>query len=188
MKKILLLIFALITTISCSHKVVTRTYTEKFEGLTQLVLASETKNVNFVEEVKKTALIFLSSNAKVEVNSSVTFDFYLDFEKDPYHINYEKKNKALDVFAPQIRVKKPVINSSTVSYPERGILVNEDREAVQILETLTDRFMVEGEEILKEQYVMDKCREKATDFFKNMSDEMSLNVKTININFAEKTQ
>ncbi len=188
MKRISLPIILLIFFLSCSNNVVTKTYTEKFEGLTQLVLASETKNVDFVEEVKKTALLFLTSNAKVKVNSSVTFDFYIDFEKDPYQIDYDKDNRALNISAPKIRVKKPVINSSTVSYPDRGILVNEDREAVQILETLTDRFIKEGEELLKEQYVMDKCREKAIEFFKDMSDDMSLNVKTVNVTFQEQEQ
>jgi len=185
MKRIILLLMLLIFSVSCSNKVVTKTYTEKFEGLTQLILASETKNVNFVETIKKTALVFLTSDAKVEVNSSVTFDFYLDFEKDPYHIDFDQKNKILNVSAPPIRVKKPVINNSTVSYPDRGIFVNEDREAVQILESLTDRFMSEGEVLLKEQYVMDKCREKAIEFFTDLCKEMSLNVKSINMSFPE---
>ncbi len=170
---------------SCAPKITTRTYTEKFEGLTQLVLASETKNVDFVETVKKTALVFLKSDAQVQVNSSVTFDFYLDFDKDSYDIKYDQKEKVLTVYAPPIRVKKPVINGSTVSYPERGLLVNEDREAIQILETLTDRFVQEGETLLTESYVRDKCNEKATAFFMDMCKEMELGCKQVKVVFSD---
>jgi len=187
MKKIALLSLSIAMLICCSPKATKKTCTERFEGLTQLVLASETKNVSFTESVKKTALMVISSNAKVEVNSSVTYDFYLDFQNDVYSIEYEQNNKTLIVNAPSIQVKKPVINSSTVSYPERGILVNEDREAVQILESLTDRFVSEGKNLLKQQYVIDKCREKAAEFFLNMSKELALQVKTVKINFPEIT-
>ncbi len=185
MKRIVITGLILLVLAGCSNKVTKKSYTERFEGLTQLVLASETKNVSFTENVKKTALLVISSNAKVEVNSSVTYDFYLDFQQDPYKIEYEQKDKTLIVNAPPIRVKKPVINSSTVSYPERGILVNEDREAVQILESLTNRFVSEGKSLLKQQYVADKCREKAAEFFMNMSKEMSLQVKAVVVNFQE---
>ena len=180
-----LLLFVIILGVACSPKMSTVTYTEKFEGLTQLVLASETRNVSFEQTVTKSALVFLKSNAVVAVNSSATFDFYLDFDQDPYDIQYDSHNKTLKVNAPPIRVKKPIINNSTVSFPERGILVNEDREAVQILESLTDRFIEEGQKLLSESYVQDKCREKAVGFFKGLASDMDLQVNKVVVSFPD---
>lgn len=179
------LLLMIVLGMACSSQMKSLTYTEKFEGLTQLVLASETRNVSFEETVTKSALVFLKSNAVVAVNSSATFDFYLDFDRDPYDIQYDKKNKTLKVNAPVIRVKKPIINSSTVSFPERGILVNEDREAVQILESLTDRFIKEGQKLLSEPYVQDKCREKAEQFFKGLCNDMDLQVNKVIVSFPD---
>ena len=185
MKKIILFSLLIITVTSCSTRVVTVTYTEKFEGLTQLVLASQTTTVNFVEDVSKSLLAIFKSHAKVQVHSSVTFDFYLDFAQDEYKARLDKKDKILFFTAPPIRVKKPVINSSTVSYPETGILVNEDKEAIQILEHLTDRFIDEGEALLKEEHVIAMCEEKLSAYLIGLSKELDYDVKTVKITFRE---
>jgi len=171
--------------LSCSTRVIQKSFPEKFEGLTQLVLASQTRNVTFTETVKKRALGIFVSKAKVQVHSNVTFDFYLDFEKDGYKIELSEDSKQMNFSAPPIRVKKPVINSSTVSYPETGLLVNEDKEAINILENLTDRFIAEGQTLLSEQRVIDMCNEKLTDYLDGLCKELGYQVDAININFYE---
>lgn len=157
---------------------------EKFEGLTQLVLASQTQNISFTETLKKRAFVVFASKALVQVESNVTFDFYMDFEKDGYQIKLNDDKTVLHVTAPPIRVKKPVINKSVVSYPQRGILVNEEKEAVAILEDLTERFIREGEKLLEEDRVKTKCNEKLTEYLLGMSKEMGYNkVEKIDIKY-----
>ncbi len=168
----------------CSKSVVKMDAPEKFEGLTQLVLASQTQNISFTETLKKRAFVVFASKAVVQVESNVTFDFYMDFEKDGYKIKLSDDKKVLHITAPPIRVKKPVINQSTVSYPQRGILVNEEKEAVAILEDLTERFIEEGEKLLEEERVRAKCNEKLSEYLLGLGKEMGYNkVETIDIEY-----
>ena len=189
MKKFVLFLLVSIIVVSCSGRMVKKvSYPEKFEGLTQLVLASQTKNITFVEDVSKSILAIFKSEAKVQVTSNVTYDFYIDFEKDGYTMNFSENGEELNFSAPQIRVKKPVINNSSVSYPATGLLVNEDREAVMILESLTERFIQEGEEMLNEPKVMNMCEEKLKTYLMGVCNKFGYaKVKTVNITFKNVT-
>lgn len=186
MKKALLLFSIVTLFIKCSPtKIVKISFTEKFEGQTQLVLASQTANIDFVEDISKSLLVFLKSDAKVKVTSNVTYDFYVDFLADEYSATLDKKDKVLYFEAPPIRVKKPVINASTVSYPETGILVNEQQEAIRILETLTDNFLDEGLALLKEPKVMAMCTEKLQDYMMGLTKEFGYKVDRVEVTFQE---
>jgi hypothetical protein len=186
MKKALLLLAAVALFLSCAPtKIVKISFTEKFEGQTQLVLASQTANIDFVEDVSKSLLGFLKSDAKVKVTSNVTYDFYVDFLADEYSATLDKKEKVLYFEAPPIRVKKPVINASTVSYPETGILVNEQQEAIRILETLTDNFIDEGLALLDDPKVMAMCTEKLQDYMMGLTKEFGYKVDRVEVTFQE---
>jgi len=188
MKKCFGLIILTFFLVSCSPKnVIKLTFTEKFEGLTQLVLASQTANVDFVEDVSKRVLGVFASHAKVKVTSNVSFDFYLDFQAEGYEASLDQKTKTLYFTAPPVRVKKPVINTSTVSYPETGLLVNEPMEAVRILESLTDRFISEGLDLLKEEKVQQKCTQQLTEFLQGWCSELGHKVENVQVNFREDT-
>ncbi|HNR68061.1 MAG TPA: hypothetical protein PKN04_07115 [bacterium] len=171
--------------VACANKSVTVSYPEKFQGLTQLTLASLTKNVSFTEEINKRVFLFFRSQARVAVTSNVTFDFYLDFEKDGYRVEFADQDKAMHFFAPPIRVKKPVINHSSVSYPASGLLINEDYEAVKILESLTDRFIEEGKKSLQDSVVIAKCHSQLHDFLLQFSQDLGYSLESIAIQFAE---
>ena len=172
--------------LSCAHqRAVHMNFTEKFEGLTQLVLASQTLNVDFTEHITKRILGIFPSNAQVKVTSNVTYDFYVDFDKEGYKAEYDKQTNTLYFSAPPIRVKKPVINASSVSFPETGILVNEEREAMAILEHLTDRFIEEGRVLLKQEHVQEKCREKCTEFLKGLTSDLGYHVEKVELSFGE---
>ncbi len=180
------LLCLLVLLMSCSpQKLVQVTFTEKFEGQTQLVLASQTANVDFIQDISKSLLVFLKSNAKVKVTSNVTYDFYVDFLQDDYKATLDKSTKTLLFEAPAIRVKKPVINASTVSYPETGILVNEPQEAVSILETLTDEFIDEGEALLQDAKVKAMCTEKLQDYMLGLCEEFGYDVESVQVTFPE---
>lgn len=180
----LLLLSAIL--MSCSqNRILHLNFTEKFEGQTQLVLASQTMNVDFTEDVSKRLLGLFPSNAKVKVVSNVTYDFYLDFEKDGYEAVLDKQSKSLQFEAPPIRVKKPVINASTVSYPETGLLVNEPQEAVKILESLTDRFIDEGLLLLEDEKVKTKCTEKLSSYLTGLVTDLGHSVEKTEITFRE---
>ena len=186
MKKALLILGLVTILINCSPtKIVKISFTEKFEGQTQLVLASQTANIDFVEDISKSLLVFLKSDAKVKVTSNVTYDFYVDFLADEYSATLDKKDKVLYFEAPPIRVKKPVINASTVSYPETGILVNEQQEAIRILETLTDNFIDEGLALLEEPKVLAMCTEKLQDYMMGLTKEFGYNVDRVEVTFQE---
>ena len=185
MKRILPFYTIILLSLFCSRHVVRVTYTEKFEGLTQLILASQTTTVTFTEDVSKRFLAIFKSHAKVRVQSSVTYDFYADFQKDVYSADYEKSKKILYFEAPPIRVKKPVINQSTVSFPETGLFVNENEEAVKILEVLTDRFIDEGMNLLKEKRIIDKCEEKLKEYLTGLCKELGYQVEKIEVSFRK---
>lgn len=154
------IVFILTNHFICSHNRVTRiSYPEKFEGLTQLILASETKILSFTDTTVQKVLGFKLGSAQVKVTSSVTFDFYLDFQQDDYTMSFNQTGDTLVFKAPSLRVKKPVINSSQVSFPEKSFLINEQEAAIQKLEKLTDEFVDEGADLLTKDYVINKCRE-----------------------------
>ena len=176
----------LVFMIACSPtRIVKLSFTEKFEGQTQLVLASQTANIDFTEDVSKSLLGILKSNAKVKVTSNVTYDFYVDFIEDDYDATLDKKERVLFFKAPPIRVKKPVINASTVSFPETGILVNEPQEAVRILETLTDNFIDEGLTLLNDPKVMAMCTEKLQDYMMGLCTEFGHKVERVDVTFQQ---
>ena len=186
MTKMALALFASLLLVSCSpQKIVKLTFTEKFEGQTQLVLASQTANVDFTQDVSKSLLGILKSNVKVKVTSNVTYDFYVDFLADSYDATLDKKEKVLNFEAPPIRVKIPVINASTVSFPETGILVNEPQEAVRILETLTDNFIGEGMALLQDPKVLAMCTEKLQGYMLGLCKEFGYDVESVVVTFRE---
>jgi hypothetical protein len=171
--------------LSCARQTTRVSYPEKFEGLTQLVLASETKTLVFTDTTVQKVLGFKISSAQVKVTSSVTFDFYLDFDKDGYSMSFSPSGDTLEFKAPPLRVKKPVINGTNVTYPQKGILINEQGEAVKKLEKLTDEFTDEGEELLREDYVGEKCREMLQNYLRDMTGKMGYPVKKVIITFRE---
>ena len=106
-----ILIIAIINVLLISScrpkKTTTVSYPEKFEGLTQLVLASETKTLVFSETSVQKVLGFKLGSAEVKVTASVTFDFYVDFDKDGYEMSFSSTGDTLTFKAPLLRVKKP---------------------------------------------------------------------------------
>ncbi len=189
MKKTLLFVSLSIFILNCAPtKIVKISFTEKFEGQTQLVLASQTANIDFIEDVSKSLLGFLKSDAKVKVTSNVTYDFYVDFLADTYDASLNKQEKILYFDAPPIRVKKPVINASTVSYPETGLLVNEQQEAIRILETLTDNFIDEGLALLDDPKVMAMCTDKLADYLMGLSNDFGYKVDSVKVTFQEQKE
>ncbi len=107
---------------------------------------------------------------------------------DDYDATLNKKEKTLYFEAPPIRVKKPVINASTVSFPETGILVNEPQEAVRILETLTDNFIDEGKALLKDPKVLGTCTEKLQDYLMSLCREFDYDVEKVEVTFRKERE
>ncbi|MBN1982455.1 MAG: hypothetical protein JW795_13060 [Chitinivibrionales bacterium] len=170
--------------LSCaSQKSVINRYPEKFEGLTQLVLASQTQTLSFTDTTVQKVMGFKIGSAQVSVKANVTFDFYLDFEKDGYSMSFNTTGDTLHFNAPFLRVKKPVINRSEVSYPEKHILINEQENAVKRLETLTDEFIDEGEALLSQEHVRNKCTEMLDAYLKDMCKKMGYTVTRVIIQF-----
>jgi hypothetical protein len=186
MKKHILLFLAVFVCIcGCAGKKTIRVYPEKLEGLTQLVLASETKTIVISDTSALKILGFTISSAKVKITSNVTYDFYLDFEKDGYRLTFSELGDTLLCEAPPIRAKKPVINSTDVSYPEKGLFNDGKAKAIERLEKLTDQFAGEGDSLLGEQALQDKCREMLTKYLADLCRKMNFTVRVIIINFRK---
>lgn len=162
-------------------------YTVEFEGLTQLILASETDHAAFTEVVRKEIFwnLIPLSQAQIQVNANVTYDFYVDFGAEGYHAEMNRASETLTFKAPAIRMKKPVFNNATVSFPEKGILINEDREAIRILENLTDRFIEYGKPLLNEDRVRNTCHDQLEAFLRGLCQNMDITVTNIVISFAD---
>lgn len=167
--------------VSCAHQKKTMVFPERFEGLTQLVLATETKNLTFTDTTVQKILGFKVGSAQIRVTANVTFDFYLDFDKDEYAMSYDEATQVLTFRAPPLRVKKPVINGAQVSYPEKSILINEEQKAIGKLETLTGEFIDEGEELVRQGYVIDKCNEMLKSYLSDLCKKLGYQVKDIKI-------
>jgi hypothetical protein len=78
-----------------------------------------------------------------------------------------------------------VINSSQVTYPSRSLLINEEKEAVAKLEKLTGEFIDDGEALLGEQYVADKCAEMLTGYLLDLCRKMGYPATTILISYRK---
>lgn len=63
------------------------------------------------------------------------------------------------------------------------VIFIKEKEAVKILENLTNRFISKGKALLNEQRVMDKCTEKLTEYLEGLCTEFGYNVNTINIKY-----
>ncbi len=171
--------------LGCAKQTTKVSYPEKFEGLTQLVLASETKNIGFTDTTVMKIVGIKIASSQIKVYSNVTFDFYVDFEQDGYTLRFSEDGQTVYVDAPPLRVKKPVINSTNVSYPEKGMLINEEAKAVEKLQKLTDEFIDDGEALLKENYVREKSTEMLHNHIADLLKKMGFSVKTIKITFRE---
>ena len=56
---------------------------------------------------------------------------------------------------------------------------SENEEAVKILEVLTDRFIDEGMNLLKEKRILDKCEEKLKEYLTGLCKELGYQVDKI---------
>jgi len=188
--KIILCLLILIFLFSCSRKTIIRkSYPQKFEGLTQLILASETTNISFSDTLTKKFLFFKLSDAVVRVDANVTFDFYLDFKNDGYQIEIDSTRDEMQFFAPPIRVKKPQYNSREVSFPDKGIFVDEEKEALKILDQLADKIIEqEGFALLQEEYVVEQCTKQLTAFLFDLCNKLNYNISSIRIIYYKKQE
>jgi hypothetical protein len=169
--------------ISCAGQREIASFPEKFEGLTQMVLATETKTMSFTDTTVGKILGFKLGSAQVRVTSSVTYDFYLDFDNDTYAMSFNQETQTLTFEAPPLRVKKPVISGTQVSYPETNFLINSQEKAVKRLESLTEEFTPEGERLVKEQYVIDKCTEMLKKYLMDLCAKLGFQVKEIVVTY-----
>lgn len=171
--------------LGCSRQTTKVSYPEKFEGLTQLVLASETKNIGFTDTTVMKIVGIKIASSRIKVYSNVTFDFYVDFEQDGYELRFSEDGRSLHVLAPPLRVKKPVINNTNVTYPEKGMLINEEAKAVEKLQRLTDEFIDDGEKLLTEEYVREKCAEMLRNHIADLLKKMGVPTPKIEVTFQE---
>ena len=176
----------LVIFVSCGKKPHIFVDEMKLEGVTQLVLASKTQTI-FIDSTIEKLKIFpgLASTAEIRVACNTTYDFYLDFDKDEYEIIFDEEKKELTMNAPAIRMKKPIVNNTEVSYLDTGLFVDEDKEALQIHQNLTDRLVEEGKQFIYEPEVRNKCREQLEKFLRELSSKYNYDVETVIINFAD---
>ena len=162
-------------------------YTMEFDGMTQLILASETDHITFSEIVTKDIFWTLIpvSEAEIKVTTNVTYDFYVDFAEEGYSAEMNRLTKVLTFNAPPIRMKKPVFNRSEVSFPERGLFVNEEAEAIRIMENLTEKFVDIGKPLLEQDRVQQTCRDELETFLRGLCANLDVEVREVAINFAE---
>ena len=151
----LLLLSVLLTAAGCrgSQESARAVGVEAVTPLAELHLVDVTQDVAFTETLSERALLFIKSEAQVRVEANVTYKYFLDLKDDGYEmvvderpVDGQKKPERVLVFRrPALRMQTPIVNRSRVTYPQRGVLVNEEAEAVAILQTLTPRLVAVGE-------------------------------------------
>jgi hypothetical protein len=149
-----LLVFCLLAAVGCrgSQESARAIGVEAVTPLAELHLVDVTQDVAFTETLSERALLFIRSEAQVRVEANVTYKYYLDLKGDGYEMSVderpvegEKRPERVLVFRrPELKMQTPIVNDSRVTYPQRGVLVNEEAEAVAILETLTPRLVEVG--------------------------------------------
>jgi hypothetical protein len=138
----------------------------------QLVVASHTGEAQFEEVVSRNLLArFVNANARIRVETRLTFDFYYDFKQDGCRITFDPRTGQGHFSGGFLRVKKPVIQKVKIFIVERSLWINEEREAVGILEHLTTRLSGLGEAWKAEPAVQEAARRGMGDFMKNLALE-----------------
>ncbi|MEL6445514.1 MAG: hypothetical protein AAFQ86_14905 [Bacteroidota bacterium] len=169
---------------------------EDVAPLTELNLAEVILDVTFTETVSERAFVFLKSDAEIRVDANVTYKYFLDFRNDGYSMaliptdslndGQRKSAQVLRFDAPPIRVQKPIVNSSEVTYPRRGLLVNEEAEAVEILEYLTERLEDFGEDKLEtDPAVQQECKASLKGYLQGIMQQTGIEIADVIVTFGQ---
>lgn len=138
----------------------------------QLVVASHTGDTQFEEVVSRRLLArFVKANARIRVETRLTFDYYFDFKRDGCRITFDPRTGRGFFSGGFLRVKKPVIQRAKILIIERSLWINEEKEAVAILEQLTSRLSGLGEAWKADPAVQAAARRGMDDFMKNLARE-----------------
>lgn len=157
---------------SCKTSPAIYAYPLKLEKVQQLVLTTKTDRISFEERIKKNILPpFLVSQALIRVDGEITVDYFLDLEHDAAKIQFHPESKEIRFTGGPIRAKRPLIVSSKVFIVEKGIWVNEEKEARLILEHLTDRLTGFGEAWLKDEAIRTNAEHSLHDFLLRFARE-----------------
>ncbi|MEM9999191.1 MAG: hypothetical protein AAF809_15915, partial [Bacteroidota bacterium] len=164
---------------------------EDVAPLIELNLAELNLDVTFTETVSERAFVFLKSDAEIRVDASVTYKYYLDFRNDGYSMALIPADslgdgaRVLRFDAPPIRVQQPIVNRSDVTYPRRGLLVNEEAEAVEILEYLSDRLVDFGQEKLDtDPAVQNECEASLKGYLQGIMQQTGIEVADVIVTFG----
>ncbi|MEL6770187.1 MAG: hypothetical protein AAFP18_03905 [Bacteroidota bacterium] len=169
---------------------------EDVAPLTELNLAEVILDVTFAETVSERAFVFLKSDAEIRVDANVTYKYFLDFRNDGYSMaliptdslndGQRESAQVLRFDAPPIRVQKPIVNSSEVTYPRRGLLVNEEAEAVEILEYLTERLEDFGEDKLEtDPAVQQECEASLKGYLQGIMQQTGIEIADVVVTFGQ---
>ncbi|MEM6782712.1 MAG: hypothetical protein AAF624_03145 [Bacteroidota bacterium] len=165
---------------------------EDVAPLTELNLAELILDVTFTETVSERAFVFLRSDAEIRVDANVTYKYFLDFRNDGYSMalipadSLGEGAQILRFDAPPIRVQKPIVNTSEVTYPRRGLLVNEEAEAVEILEYLTERLVDFGEDKLEtDPAVQQECEASLRGYLEGLMQQTGIEVADVVVTFGQ---
>ncbi len=163
---------ALTSLFSCRTAPLVRSHPLKIENVQHLVLATKSDQVYFEERIKKNILPpLVVSRALIRVDGTISVDYYLDLKADSVNVRFENETKIVHFAGGPIRVKKPVILSAKVFILEKGIWVNEEKEARHILEHLTDRLETFGEGWIKDESLRRHCETSLRDFLMRLGRE-----------------
>lgn len=178
------------------EKIVRTIGVEDVAPLTELNLAELNLDVTFTETINERAFVFLKSAAEIRVDANVTYKYYLDFGNDGYRMALipvdssatqpEDGARVLRFDAPPVRVQKPIVNRSEVTYPRRGLLVNEEAEAVEILEYLTDRLVDFGQEKLDtDPAVQRECEASLKGYLQGIMAQTGIEIADVIVTFGQ---
>jgi hypothetical protein len=189
---LLLLLVVLLTGCKRQEQLVRTLGVADVAPLTELNLAELTQDVSFTQTVSARAFVFLKSDAEIRVDANVTYKYYLDFQEDGYEMDLVPADstgeggQVLLFDAPPVRVQKPIVNASDVTYPRRGLLVNEEAEAVEILEYLTDRLTAFGQEKLDtDPAIQRECEVSLKGFLLGLMQQTGIEVEDVVVTFGQ---
>ena len=156
---------------------------EDVAPLSELNVVELTQDLDFTETLSASVLPFLSSQAKVRVECNVTYKYFYDFQNDGYAMRVDQTpaGRVLTFGAPPLKMQRPLVNTSRISYPERSLLINEEDKAVQILETLGDKLAGYGEERLEAPQVQIEAKASLESFLLGLMQQAGVAVEAVEI-------
>jgi hypothetical protein len=188
MKKILPLLAVVVLLKSCTlfkNKTNISRYPTQLHGVQELVLAVQDENLVITDTITSRKLGVFKSESIVTVMVPVTYKYFIDLRQG-YNMSFtgRKGEEQLIFKAPPVEVQPPIIHSTEAIVRKKSLLINEQKELNQILESLPEKLYQKKMRKVSAEVVA-KCEEELKEFLINYCRETGIELKNVKVKFQK---